>query len=280
MAAPAEAMDLAALWDFSKPEASEQRFRKALETASGDDALILRTQIARTYGLRGDFDRARAELDAIAPKLPSAGPEVRVRHALELGRTYASATHPAKSQTPQARETARGHFERARGLAGEAKLDALAIDAIHMLAFVDTAPADQLKWGREALAVCVASSQPDARRWEASLRNNIGYALHQLGRHDEALDEFTRALEIRRQGTNAGATRAAQWMVAWTLRAQGRTDEAIAMQLQLERECDAAGAPDPYVFEELEILYRGKGDEARAAHYAGRRKLAGQAAPK
>ena len=273
-------MDVAALWDFARPEASELRFRQAIETASGDEVLILRTQIARTWGLRGDFDRARAELDAIAPALASAGPEVRVRHALELGRTYASATHPAKSRTPQSRETARGHFERARRLAGEAKLDALAIDAIHMLAFVDTAPADQLEWGRQALAVCVASTQPDARRWEASIRNNIGYALHQLGRYDEALVEFTKALEIRRQGTNAAATRAAQWMVAWTLRAQGRTDEAIAMQLELERECDAAGAPDPYVFEELEILYRAQGDEARAAHYAGRRKPAGQAAPK
>ena len=36
----------------------------------------------------------------------------------------------------------------------------LAIDAVHMLAFVDTAPMDQLKWGEEALAIALSSSQP------------------------------------------------------------------------------------------------------------------------
>lgn len=280
VAGPAEAMDVAGLWDFGRPEVSEQRFRQALATATGDDALVLQTQIARTYGLRGDFDRARAVLDAMAPQVPAAGPEVRVRHALEQGRTHASATHPAQSQTAQSRETARRHFEEARRLARQAKLDALAIDAIHMLAFVDTAPADQLKWGREALAVVEASTQPDARRWEASVRNNIGHALHQLGRYDEALEQFDLALRLRQQGSNAQATRIAQWMVAWTLRALERSDEAIAIQLRLERECDEAGQPDPHVFEELEILYRMKGDEERARHYAGRRSLAARGAPK
>lgn len=276
MTGPAGAVDVASLWDFGRPEESERRFRQALESASGDDALILRTQIARTYGLRGDFARARAELDAIAPQVPAAGAEVRVRHALERGRTYASATHPAKMQTPQSREIARGHFEEAWRLAREASLDALAIDAIHMLAFVDPAPADQLKWGQEALAVVEASTQPDARRWEASVRNNVGYALHRLGRYDEALDQFEKALRLRRQAGNAEATRVAEWMVAWTLRALGRGDEAIGILLRLERECDAAGRPDPHVFEELEILYRAKGEEERARHYADRRKLAAQ----
>ena len=45
------ALDLNALWDFGRPEVSEQRFRDALQSATGDQALILRTQIARTYGL-------------------------------------------------------------------------------------------------------------------------------------------------------------------------------------------------------------------------------------
>ena len=49
-------------------------------------------------------------------------------------------------------------------------------------------------------------------------------------------------------------------MVAWTLRALGRMDEALDIQLRLEHECEAAGAPDPYVFEELEILYRARND--------------------
>jgi tetratricopeptide (TPR) repeat protein len=146
-------------------------------------------------------------------------------------------------------------------------LDGLSIDAIHMLAFVDTSPADQLKWAQSALAVVESSTQPAAKRWEASIRNNLGYALHQLNRYDEALIQFNAAVALREQGTNAEATRAAHWMVAWTLRALGRSDEA----LRLERECDDAGQPDPYVFEELEILYREKGDTGRAQHYQARR---------
>jgi tetratricopeptide (TPR) repeat protein len=143
-----------------------------------------------------------------------------------------------------------------------------------MLAFVDTEPADQLKWGQEALAVVAASSQPEARKWEASIQNNIGYALHELGRFDEALISFRQALLIRERGTDAQAIREAHWMIAWTLRSLGHMDEALDIQLRLERECEAAKAPDPYVFEELETLYRARGDEVRANHYAELKKSA------
>lgn len=271
IAPAAQAVDVDPLWDFSRPELSEQRFRAALESASGDDALVLQTQIARSYGLRKEFARAQALLSSIAPMTRSASPEVQTRYALELGRTYASATHPPESQTAESKNRARSAFQQAWRLAREARLDALAIDAIHMLAFVDTAPADQLKWAQEALAVTLVSTQPAARRWEASIRNNLGYALHQLGRHDEALDQFRQAVQLRERGTNAQAVREANWMVAWTLRALNRSEEALELQLRLEREADAAGQPDPDVFEELEILYRAKGNELRARHYAQRR---------
>ena len=265
------AIDLAPLWNFSDPAASEQRFRAALASARGDDVLILQTQIARTYGLRGNFARAREILDGIEPALHSAGAEVRVRHALELGRSWASATHPDASQTPDAKARARAAYQRAFELAQAAQLDGLAIDALHMLAFVDTAPADQLKWGQRALALVETSPQPAAKAWEASLRNNVGLALHQLGRFDEALAQFQRALVLRERGTDAEATRIAHWMVAWTLRVLGRADDALAIQLQLERECDAARAPDRYVYDELELLYRARGDADRARSYADKR---------
>ena len=265
------AIDLAPLWNFSDPAASEQRFRAALASARGDDVLILQTQIARTYGLRGNFARAREILDGIEPALHSAGAEVRVRHALELGRSWASATHPDASQTPDAKARARAAYQRAFELAQAAQLDGLAIDALHMLAFVDTASADQLKWGQRALALVETSPQPAAKAWEASLRNNVGLALHQLGRFDEALAQFQRALVLRERGTDAEATRIAHWMVAWTLRALGRADDALAIQLQLERECDAARAPDRYVYEELALLYRARGDADRARSYADKR---------
>lgn len=264
-------VDIAALWDFSDPVASERRFREALAEASGDDALALQTQVARTWGMRRDFDRARAILREIEPALKSAGPEPRVRYELEMGRTLASATHPASTQTPEAKSRARKHFDDALALARRSKLDALAIDAIHMMAFLDTAPGDQEAWAREALAVVLASDQPAAKAWEGSVRNNLGYALHQQGRYGEALAQFEKTVAIRERGTNPVAIRTARWMVAWTLRGMGRADEALAIQLRLEREGDADGKPDPYVFEELALLYRSRGDEAKAAHYAARK---------
>jgi tetratricopeptide (TPR) repeat protein len=268
LASAAMAIEIDPLWDFGKPDVSEQRFRAALASATGDDALILQTQIARTYGLRKDFARALDILKALEQQVPTAGPEARTRYALEMGRSYASATHAPELQTDETKKLARASFENALATAKSAQLDDLAIDAIHMLAFVDTAPADQLKWGREALAVVEASSQPEAKKWEASIRNNIGYALHQLGQFDEALAQFNQAVAIRERGTNPGSIRVAYWMVAWTLRAMGRMDEALDIQLRLERECDAAKMPDRYVFEELEILYRARGDETLALHYA------------
>ena len=270
----AMAVDLAPLSDFARPDVSEQRFRAALEKATGDDALILRTQIARTYGLRKDFDGARKLLRDIEPAVGAAGPEAKIRFHLELGRTFASATHSATLLTSEAKAQARQEYDRALELARTAKLDGLAIDAIHMFAFIDTAPSDQLKWGEAALQVSLSSQQPDARRWEASIRNNVGYALHQLGRYDQALSQFQVALAIREKGTNAEATHVARWMVAWTLRSLGRNDEALQIQLALEKDADAAGKPDPYVFEELEALYRKAGDLSKARHYAERKAAA------
>ena len=267
-ATTAMAIDLKPLWDFEKPDVSEERFRAALKTATGDDALVLQTQIARTYGLRKDFSKAQDILKSIAKDVPNAGPEARARYALELGRTYASATHPPELETPENKKLARSSYDSALETAKRAHLDGLAIDAIHMLAFVDTGPVEQLRWGREALAVVEASSQPEAKAWEASIRNNIGLALHQLGRFDEALVQFKQALVLRERGTNAESIRVAHWMVAWTLRALGQANEALEIQLRLERECDDAHTPDQYVYEELEILYRARGNESQARHYA------------
>ena len=263
-------VDVDAMWDFGRPAVSEERFRARLAvTWDEDDAVILVTQIARTYGLRREFARAQALLLGIEPQL--GGAEARVRHALETGRTLSSATHPPESQTPQVRAQARAAYLQAYEIARAAQLDALAIDALHMMAFVDTAPAEQLQWNLQALALVEASNQPAAKKWEASLRNNTGLALHELGRYPEALAQFQRAVELRERGTDAEATRIAWWMVAWTLRSMARQDEALAIQLRLERENDAAGTPDEYVYEELEALYRARGEAERAAAYAAKR---------
>jgi hypothetical protein len=61
-------------------------------------------------------------------------------------------------------------------------------------------------------------------------------------------------------------------MIAWTVRALGRLNEAVEIQLRLEKECDEAGEPDPYVFEELELLYQALNHKEKAEFYAARRK--------
>jgi tetratricopeptide (TPR) repeat protein len=268
-------LDVASMWDFGDPAASEARFEEALLTASGDDALVLRTQIARTWSLRGDQERARAILDELAPALEAAGPEPRARAWLERGRTWISAVTTPEERTSESLAAARDAYGRAVDVARDGGFDELAIDALHMMAFVDTAPAEQLAWNERALAIAAASSRPAGRRWEASLRNNLGMALHEAGRDEEALAEFRRALALREAQGDAGAVRVAWWMIGWVLRLLGRGDEAREIQLRLEREGDEAGEPDPYVFEELEQLARDAGDEAQASHYAARRAATG-----
>ncbi|MBL8341115.1 MAG: tetratricopeptide repeat protein [Rubrivivax sp.] len=262
------AVDLAALWDFSNPAASEQRFRDALAGAGGDDAVILTTQIARTHGLRRDLARAKEVLASLEPRLAAAGPEARVRHALEWGRAHISAVTRPDERTPEALATARSAYQRALAVATEGRLDGLAIDAVHMMAFVDTAPADQLKWNQQALALVVASAQPEAKAWEASIRNNLAHSLHLLGRHAESLPHYERALALRRAKGSARQVYVGRWLVARALRLTGRLDEALALQTRLEGEMHVVGGPDPFVFEEIELIHRARGDAARAAAYA------------
>jgi tetratricopeptide (TPR) repeat protein len=271
-ATSAMAIDLGPLWDFSKPALSEERFRAALATAQGDDALILKTQIARSWGLRRDFERARQILAEVQPQLAQAGAEAQVRYWLELGRTWASATHKPEQVTQEAKAQARKAYDRALATAKAAKLDGLAIDAVHMYAFVDTAPEDGIRWADEGLKLANASTQSAARHWQAALHNNKGIALNQLKRHEEALAEFKIALPLYEAGGNKGRTRIAHWMIANTLRLLGRLDEARDIHLRLEREWDADNDPDPYVFEELEAIYKAQGNAERAAHYAARLK--------
>ncbi len=265
-------INISELWDFNKPELSEERFRSALNNASVDDVLLLQTQIARTYGIRGNFSRAQQILSDIEPQIHSASIEAKVRYYLELGRTYSSAAHPPESQSTEVTELARSAYMRAFELAQNGKLDSLAIDALHMMTFVDTEPEKQVEWNRKAVAFMQSSSQQDAKKWEGSLHNNTGYALHLLEHYEDALLEFKLALAAYERGGNLQSIRIAHWMIAWTLRALGQLNEAIGIQLSLERECDEAGEPDPYVFEELELLYKALNNDEKAEFYAVRRK--------
>ncbi|MFZ4507756.1 MAG: tetratricopeptide repeat protein [Fimbriimonas sp.] len=261
------AVDLASLWDFGNPQVSEDRFRDLLADADADDAWVLRTQIARTYGLRRDFEGARALLRDLEPGLADSSAEGQVRYWLELGRTYASAAHSPESQTDEAKATAKAAYLEAFEVARAARLDGLAVDALHMMTMVETSPSDQIKWNLRAISYMDASDQREAKQWEASLRNNLGYALYLAGSYEEALTHFEIAHFVRENAGKDGPTRIAAWMVAWTLRALHRYDEALSIQHRLEKQWADDGQEDHYVFEELEHLYRAKGDEEKASYY-------------
>jgi tetratricopeptide (TPR) repeat protein len=255
----AAAMDVSSYWNFADPAASEAAFREALaSTHDLDDELTLQTQIARTYGLRARFDDAHGLLDRIEPRLSGAGAEPRVRYLLERGRTFRSA---------QAPERALPLFVEAADRAHAAGLDALEIDAMHMVALVEPGTEAQLDWNRRALALARASSDPLAQRWEASLANNIGWTLANAGRYEEALASFETALAARERVGKADDIGSARWMIARTLRSMNRHDEALAILRELEREGRSSGDPDGYVFEEIGENLLAQHDDAAARPY-------------
>jgi tetratricopeptide (TPR) repeat protein len=232
--------DPSELWDFDDPAGSELRFRTAAETAEGTDRLVLLTQVARALGLQERYDEGHAVLDHLAVDHP----EVATRSELERGRLLRSAGEP---------DQARPHFESAAVTAREAGLEALHVDALHMVALV-APPEDQQRLTEEALAVARGSSDEAARNWDASLLNNLGMTHADAGDWPAALAAFEEALSARERIGDDSRTRVARWMVGWALRNLGRTDEALAVQTALKAELEAAGEQDPYVDEELALL--------------------------
>ena len=232
------------LWDFDDPAGSELRFRAAADGAGSErERAVYLTQLARAFGLQERYDEGHAELDA----LDDSHPEVSVRIALERGRLLRSSGEPAQ---------ARPHFEEAARVAPEGGLDALHVDALHMVALV-AEPADQLDRNYVALAFAKASEDPAARNWDASLLNNIGMARADSGDFAAALAAFEEALVARERIGDPHRTRVARWMVAWALRNLGMSEVALEIQRELKAELEAAGEVDPYVDEELALLSDG-----------------------
>jgi len=233
-------VDVSALWDFDDPAGSERRFREALQTAEGTERLVLLTQVARALGLQERYDEGHAALD----DLVATDPEVATRVSLERGRLLRSSGRP---------DEARPHFEAAAATARDARLDALHVDARHMVALV--APeSDQRRLTEEALDVARASTEPAARDWDASLLNNLGMVHADAGEWADALARFEEAQQACERVGDAGRIRIARWMVGWALRNLGRTEEALAVQTALKAELDSLGEEDPYVDEELALL--------------------------
>lgn len=227
------------LWDFADAAGSEARFREAARQAAAPG--IAMTQVARALGLQQRFDEANAVLDG----LEQTDPEVGVRVSLERGRIARDCGQLA---------VARDHFEAAVAQAHRGDLDEPLIDGLHMLALVSDGPErDDLH--HQALELARASADPAARRWEASILNNMGMDRADAGDFAGALELFEAALAARRtDGSDLPRVGVARWMVAWALRNLGRNAEALKWQRDLKADLLAAGLSDPYVDEEIAIL--------------------------
>ena len=252
------AVDVDALWDYDQPALSETRFRDALKTESGDDALELQTQIARTFSLRREFTQAHGALDAVQRRMSDkTRPTVRVRYLLERGRTFRSAGELAKS---------RPLFLEAWQISDKEKLTLLAIDAAHMMGIIESGDEAQ-RWNERAMAVAMASNVPRAIRWRGSLANNMGHTERERGNLDAAMKHFQASLTAFQLTRSGSQIRLAKWQIANVMRMQKRYDEALALQLAIEKDAAEAAEADGYVFEEIAEIYLVKGDSAKAKPY-------------
>ena len=236
-------MDFDDLWDYDDPEATEQKFRQVLPSATGEASRYaqLLTQIARAQGLQKKFDEAHRTLDEVQRLLADDLKQAKIRYLLERGRVFNSSKQ---------REQARPLFLEAWELASASGEDFYAIDAAHMMGIVEQ-PEQALEWNLKALAL--AEKTPDARaqNWRGSLYNNIGWTYHDSGQYEKALDLFEKALRWREAQGRLPETRIAKWCVARALRSLGRLEEALAAQQALLAEHENAGGKDGYVYEEL-----------------------------
>ncbi|RSM34203.1 tetratricopeptide repeat protein [Aeromonas salmonicida] len=238
--------DFMAQWNYQDPAASALRFHallpEARTTANLQLELELLTQIARTHSLQRQFAEAHQLLDEIEPRLTDATPRARLRALLERGRTFNSAGEKA---------TARTLFEQAWQLGLKSKELYLAIDAAHMIAIA--APLEeQSRWHQLAMELAERSQDDKVRGWLASLYNNQGWTLFELGRFDEARVFQQKCLAWHERHNNTAKAFIARWSLARLTRAQGLHEQALAELKQLQEEMAEAGEPeDGYLFEEL-----------------------------
>jgi tetratricopeptide (TPR) repeat protein len=245
--------DILELWDFGDPAASEARFREVLQ--DGWDAEVT-TQIARAQGLQGEFAKARETLEEVRDRIDQSPSPELARFLLESGRVENSSGNTEGSAT---------FFKDALAVANSIGNEYLAIDAAHMLGIVGNGEA-ALEWNKRAIEMALRAKNEQARQWLGSLHNNLGWALHDLGKYEEALIEFTKALEFRGKQGKPDNIRIAKWCIGRCLRSLGRLDEALDIQRGLYEELENDG----YILEEIGENLLALGEPEEAAIWFGR----------
>jgi tetratricopeptide (TPR) repeat protein len=242
-------------WDYNKPQETEQIFREVLPLAEESTNVAyyieLLTQIARAQGLQGNFGQGHETLDRARKLLDPTFQRPRVRYLLERGRLYNSSQNP---------DDAAPLFLEAFDVALEAGEESLAVDAAHMIAIVK--PLDQkLEWNLRAMEIAETASEEKARGWLGSLYNNIGYTYLEQKAYDSALAYFEKLLAFCIERDDDTFAAIASWFIAKTYRLMGDPEAALARQLALLEQQDAAGEKSAYTYEELGECYLALGDD-------------------
>jgi tetratricopeptide (TPR) repeat protein len=254
-----------ALWDYGDPGKTETVFRDLLPEVerSGNRShhVQLLTQIARALGLQRKFDRAHAMLDSVETMLTDDLQVAKLRYLLERGRVYNSSGKTDESKP---------YFAEAWDLGRQWGHAYYAVDAAHMMAIVEP-PEKQLEWSEKAIAYAESADDERVSYWLGPLYNNTGWTYHDMGDYDRALELFEKSLEWRQAREDEQGTLIAKWTIARTYRSLGRIEEALRMQLDLEREREEKGlAPGGYVSEEIAECLLLLDREAEAKPYFGK----------
>lgn len=236
-------------WNYAKPEETAEKFIGLLLNSDPEKDLNyhlqLLTQLARTHSLRRNFDEAHHRLNEVEKLLPAQLITAHVRYHLERGRAYNSAGDKQKAYA---------QFEKAENIAQTLEEDFYRVDALHMLA-IASPTAESLKLNERAIQVAEDSKDERTKNWLGSLYNNLGWSYFDLDNYEQALRIFLRALQWRESKNQAPETFLAKWCVARTLRAMGKIEEAIKIQLALLEEMIESENADGYVYEELAELH-------------------------
>jgi tetratricopeptide (TPR) repeat protein len=246
------------LWDFDDLETSETRFRARLaEEPSPVARAEVLTQLARIHGLRGDFADGDAVLDE-AVSLADDSALANARIDLERGRLRRSSGDPA---------AALPLFESAFAVSLDAGASFVAADAAHMAALAAPAREDVVAWTKRGIEV--AEEHESASYWVGPLLNNLGWEYYDAGELEPALDAFERALAAReRDPEDAAAIEIALYAVGKTLRALGRSSEAVPLLERALASAEARAHADGWLHEELAEEYAALGRTAEASAQA------------
>ncbi len=246
------------LWDFSDLDASEERLRVQLGAEDTDEGRAeVVTQLARVEGLRDRFDEGERLL-VEAESLAGDSAVARARVDLERGRLRRSGGDP---------DAARPLFESAFATALDDRRYFIAADAAHMVALVAPGRDGFVEWTSRGIEL--AEQHEAAAYWRGPLLNNLGWEQYQAGEYDTALETFERALDARtHEPENAEPIALARYAVGKTLRALGRSEEAIPLLEQAVAWADGAGSPGGWLHEELAEEYAAVGRMGEAREQA------------